>query len=76
MATVGMIVFVSVIVVVAGQCQTAEHQCERDRQCCHSHAAHISSHPVPWSEELDCDHACSRVDTWDRFAKTSDANAN
>jgi hypothetical protein len=72
-----LIVFVVlVVIVVAGQSETAEHQRDRDCQCCHPHAAHISSRPVPSFEGLDCDHACPRVDTWDRFAKTSDANAN
>jgi ABC-type multidrug transport system fused ATPase/permease subunit len=73
---VPVIVFVVILIVVAGQCETAEHQRHRDCQCCHPHAAHIASHPAPSFEGLDCNHACPRVDTWNRFTKTSDANAN
>src|SRR5882724_221715 len=73
---VPVIVFVVILIVVAGQCETTEHQRHRDCQCCHPHAAHIASHPAPSFEGLDCNHACPRVDTWDRFTKTSDANAN
>jgi hypothetical protein len=78
--TIAMIVpavmLVPILIVVAGQCETAEHQGHRDCHGCHFHAAHSSSHPAPSFAGLDCNQACPRNDSWDRFAKSSDADLN
>ena len=44
---VPVIMLVFIVIVVAGQCETAEHQGHRDCQGCHPHASHNSSHPAP-----------------------------
>jgi hypothetical protein len=71
-----MLVFVVIVIFVAGHGETAAHQRDRDCQCCHLHAAHVSSTRHRRSQGLIAITPALEFDPWDRLAKTSDANEN